>query len=113
MRPHPATGPADLGLSGSALHTFAAALQGVVAARVSAEVTSSAPSALTGKVATLSLLQLHFTCGVAVDGDLPPIWEAVARGKGRMEELLSSLLDASYYASYEYSFLTYFFGSAT
>ena len=31
------------------------------------------------------LLQTHFVCGVAVDGDLPTICEAVARGKGRIE----------------------------
>ena len=37
VRPLPSTGRADLGLSESALHAFVAALQGVVAAGVSAE----------------------------------------------------------------------------
>ena len=38
-----------------------------------------------GEVATLCLLHLHFVCGVVVDGYLPPIWEAVARGRIIME----------------------------
>ena len=41
----------------------------------------------TGKLVTLSLLHLHFLYGVAGDGYLPPILEAVARGRGRMEGL--------------------------
>ena len=85
MRPPSATGLADLGLSDSALHAFAAALKGVVEAGVSATVPSPAPSAPTGKVATLSLLYIRFTCGVAVDGGLPCIWEVVAWGKGWIE----------------------------
>ena len=40
-----------------------------------------------GRFATLLLLQLRFTCRVAGDGDLPPIWEAVAWGKVRTEGL--------------------------
>ena len=87
MRPPPATALAARGLSDSALHTFVASLQGVVASGVSAAVPSPVPFAPTGKVATLSLLHLHFTCRVAVDGGLPPIWEAVDQGKGRMEGL--------------------------
>ena len=43
------------------------------------------PSDPTVKFATFSLLHLRFACGMAVDEDLPPIWEAVARGKGRVE----------------------------
>ena len=78
---------AALGLSDSALHAFVEALQGVVAAGASATVPSPAPSGPTGKVATLSLLQPHFACGVEVDGDLPTICEAVVLGKGRMEGL--------------------------
>ena len=70
----PSTGLAALVLSYYALHVFAAALQGVVAAGVSAAVPSPSPSAPTGKVVTLSLLRLRFECGVSVDGDLPPIW---------------------------------------
>ena len=87
MQPPPATGLAALGLSESALHAFAAALQGVVVAGVSVAVISPSPSAPTGKVVTLSLLHLRFACRVAVDGDLPPIWEVVTQGKGRMEGL--------------------------
>ena len=87
MRPPLSTVLASLGLSESALHAFTAALQGVVAAGVSTEVTSLVLSAPTGKIETLSLLHLRFTCRVAVDGYLSPIWEAVARGKGRMEGL--------------------------
>ena len=89
MVPPQSTGLETLGLSDSALHTFAAALQGVVAAGISAAVPSPSLSAPTGKVATLSLLHLRFSYGVAVDGELPPIWEAVAQGKGRMEGLVT------------------------
>ena len=56
--PLPYTGLTALGLSNSALHAFAASLQGVVAAGVSAVVHSPSPSIQTGKVATLSLLHL-------------------------------------------------------
>ena len=87
MRPSPATGLAALGQSYYGLHAFAEALQGVVAAGVSLAVPSPGPSAPTGKVTTMSLLHLRFACGVAVYGDLPPIWEAVTRGKGRVEGL--------------------------
>ena len=48
---------------------------------------SPAPSGPMGKVVTLSLLHLRFTCGVAVDLDLPPIWELVAWGRGKVEGL--------------------------
>ena len=75
---------AALGLSNSALHAFAAALQGVVAAGVSMLVPFPSLSAPTGEVATLSLLYLCFACGVAVEGDLPPNWGAVTQGKGQM-----------------------------
>ena len=70
----PATGLAALGISDSALHVFAAALQGLVATGVSATLPSPAPSVPTGKVATLSLLHLRFACGVAVDVYLLPVW---------------------------------------
>ena len=78
MIPPPDTGLVDLGLSDSSLHAFSAALHGVVAAGVSAAVPSPSPSAPTGKFAKLSLLHFQFACRVAVDGDLPPIWEEVA-----------------------------------
>ena len=87
MRLPPATYFAALGLSESALHAFAAALQGEVAAGFRKAVPSSAPSGPTGKVTTLSILHIRFPCGVEVDGYHPPICEAVARGKGRMEGL--------------------------
>ena len=48
---------------------------------------SPALSGPTGKVVTLSLLHLRFACGVAVDVDLPPTWESVARGRGKMERI--------------------------
>ena len=73
MRPPPTIGLADLGLLHSALHAFVVALQVVVEAKVSATVTPPSPSALTIKVETLPPLHLHFTCGVTMDEDLPPI----------------------------------------
>ena len=85
MRQTPATGLAALGMSDSALNAFAAALQGVSADGVSTELPSPDPSGLVGKVSTMLLLHLHLACRVAVDGDIPIIWEAVAQGKGRME----------------------------
>ena len=78
VRPPLATGLADIGLTDSAIHAFAVALQDVVAAGVSAAVPYPDPSAPTGKIATLYLLQLSFAYGVAVDGFLPQIWEAFA-----------------------------------
>ena len=79
--------PLATGLSKSALHAFAVALQSVVAAGVSAAFPSPAFSVPMGKVVTLSLLNLRFACRVEVDGDLPPIWKEVARRKGMMERL--------------------------
>ena len=87
MGPPLAVGLAILGLLDSSLHASAASLQCVVAAGVSVAVPSLSLSSPTGKVATLSLLFLRFACGVAVDGGLPPIWEAAAHGKGMMEGL--------------------------
>ena len=69
------------------VHTFASALQGVVAVGVGAALPSPSPSAPLGRVAVISLLHLRFACGVAGDSDLPPIWEEVARTKGRIEGL--------------------------
>ena len=62
VRPPLATGLAALGLLDSSLQAFVVDLQGMVAAGVSAAVPSPAPSAPTGKVATLSLLYLCFAC---------------------------------------------------
>ena len=47
--------------------------------------TSPSPVLSAVKVATLSLFHLCFVYRVAGDGDLPPIWEAVAGGRGSME----------------------------
>ena len=69
------------------MHAIAVALQGVVANGVAVALPSPAPSGPTGKVATLSLLHLRFVYGVAMDVDLPPIWESVARGRGKMDGL--------------------------
>ena len=69
------------------MHALAAPLQGVVANWVAAALPSPAPAGPTGKVATLSLLHLRFVCGVAADVDLPPNWESVARGRGKMDGL--------------------------
>ena len=44
-------------------------------------------AAIGGRVSTLSLPHLRFTCRVEGYGDLSPIWEVVARGKGRTEGL--------------------------
>ena len=76
-----------LGISDTTVRTITSALQGVVAARVGADLPSPSPSASSGRVADLSLLHLRFACGVAGDLDLSPIWEEVARAKGRMEGL--------------------------
>ena len=87
VRPPPATGLASLGLYDSALRAFVESLQGVVAAGISAAVPSPAPSGPAWKVTILPLMHPPFSCGVEVDVDLPPIWEAVAWGKGQMEGL--------------------------
>ena len=86
-QPAPTTGLAALGLTESAVHALAEALQGVVANGVAAALPSPALSGPTGKVATLSLLHLRFVCGVAADVDLPPIWESVVRGQDKMDGL--------------------------
>ena len=82
-----ATGLAALGLSDSAVHDFAASLQGVVAAGVSTALPSPDPSRLTKKVVTLSLLHLRFAFGVTADVHLPNIWESVAQGRGNIDGL--------------------------
>ena len=73
MGPPPARGLAALGLSNYDLHAFTLSLKGMVAAGVRAAVPPPSPSAPTGKVATLSLLHLRFSCVVAVDEVLHPI----------------------------------------
>ena len=70
------------------MHALAAALQGVVENGVAVALPSPTPAGPTAKVATLSLLHLWFVCGVAADGDPPPIWESVARGRGKMDDRL-------------------------
>ena len=81
------TGIAALGLSDATLQAFAAAMQSVVTAGVVAALPSPSPAAPGSKVARLSLLHLRFACGVAGDDDLPPLWEAVALGRGKTEGL--------------------------
>ena len=80
---------AALGLLGATLQAFAEALKGVVTAGVVSAFPSPSPSPASPwvKVAHISLLHLRFSCGVAVDSDLPPIWEAVAQGRGKTEGL--------------------------
>ena len=87
MSPPLSTGLVALVMSDSALYTFEVVLQGMVASGVSAAVPSPFPSAPTRKVVTLSLLHFQFSCRLVLDGDLRPIWEAVARGKRSMEGL--------------------------
>ena len=74
-----------LGLYDAVNYFFALTLQGVVAMGLVAAITSPYPAMPAGRVDTLSLLYPRFACGVAGDGDLPPIWEAVVQGKGRTE----------------------------
>ena len=40
-----------------------------------------------GRVVALLIIHLHFACGVEWGAELPPIWEEVARMKGRTEGL--------------------------
>ena len=87
MVPPLATGLMSLGISYSALHAFAAVLQGVVISGVSVTVPSPSPSIITVKVTTLSLLHLRFACRVEMYRDLPPIWVWFVQVKGRMEGL--------------------------
>ena len=84
MAAPPAPVLATLGILDATVHAFAAALQGVVAAGVGAALTSPSHSAPSGGVAALFLIHIRFAYGVAVDLDLPPIWEEVACAKGRM-----------------------------
>ena len=85
--PTPPTGLEALGLPKATIQAFTSALQDVVAVGVVADLTSPSPIVTVGKVATLSLLHLRFVCGVEGYGDLPPIWEVVARGEFRTEGL--------------------------
>ena len=87
MVPPPATGLVALGLSYAVIHALVAALQGVEAEGVGLELPSLSLDATTWKITTLSLLHRCFICGVVVNGYLPPIWEAVARGRGSIEGL--------------------------
>ena len=80
-------GLAVVGLLGATLQAFAAALQGVATAGVVSDLPFTSPAAPGGKVACLSLLHLRFACGVTVDNELTPIWEAVAQGQGKTEGL--------------------------
>ena len=81
---HGPRGPRSFGLFSPRLHISAARRGSGWGQHGSAPPFPSAP---TGKFATLSLLHLCFACGMAVDGELPPIWEAFAQGKWRFEGL--------------------------
>ena len=59
----------------------------MVTAGIVSALSSPSPAALGRKVARLSLLHLRFACGLAGDSDPPPIWEAVAQGRGKTEGL--------------------------
>ena len=85
MAAPPAPVLATLVLLYATVHAFASALQGVVAAGVGESLPSPSSSATLGRVTALLLLHLRFVCGVAGDSGLPPIWEEVARAKGRIE----------------------------
>ena len=77
------TGMGGLVLLECAVNAFEAMLQGMVAEGVAPALPSPSPAAPAVSVATLLLLHLQFACGVEVDEDLTPIWEAVARLKVR------------------------------
>ena len=81
--PLPYHGLASLGISDAAVHAFSAALQEVVATGVEAALPSHLPAATPGKAKALSLLHLQFACRMAGYVYLSPIWEKVARVKGR------------------------------
>ena len=53
-----------LGLSGATIHAFAATLKGVVATGLVVTLPSPFLDAPAGKVATLLLLHIRFSCGV-------------------------------------------------
>ena len=46
---------------------------------VAPDLSHPTPTLTLGKVATLSLIHLHFYCEVAVDSDIYPIWVGVER----------------------------------
>ena len=84
--PPTATGLGDLGLLDATFHAFTTALQGVVMAGVIVAPPSS-PDAPAGRVRKILLRHPRFACGMAGDGYLTPIWEAILRGKISMEGL--------------------------
>ena len=75
---------AALGISNTTIHSFAAALQGVVESGVVAALTLPSPIAPSGRVVELSLIHIRFEYRVAGDTDLHNIWEEVDRVKGRI-----------------------------
>ena len=76
-----------LGLSNATILAFVTALQGVVEAGVVSYLPFPYPATPVGNVAHIYLPHIHFTCGVAGDSNLPPIWDAVVQGRGKMEGL--------------------------
>ena len=75
--PPPVTGLGYLGLLDVTVHELVAALQGLVVTGVVVALYSPSLDVPAGRVATLSLIHLCFSCMVAGDGDLPPTCEAV------------------------------------
>ena len=80
-------GVGSIGLTDAVIHLFTAVLQGIAAMLVSAALQSSSPAAPGGRVVYIYILHLLFSCGVAGDGDLTPIWEGVSQGNARIEGL--------------------------
>ena len=85
--PTPYTGLGPLGLSDPSVHAFADTLQGVVDTVMTSALPFPSLGASMKRAENLLLLNLRFTCVVSGDGDLPPIWETVVRGKGKTEGL--------------------------
>ena len=80
-------GVGSIGLTDAVIHLFTAVLQGIAAMLVSAALQSSSPAAPGGRVVYIYILHLLFSCGVAGDVDLTPIWEGVSQGNARIEGL--------------------------
>ena len=66
MKPPPASGLVALGIYDATVHAFVATLQGVATAGVVAYLPSPSLAASAGRISSLLLLHLRFTCGVVV-----------------------------------------------
>ena len=85
MVPPPVPGITPFRISDAVVQAFTAKLQGVAAEGVGSYLPSPSTATLIGRVADLSLLHLRFNFGVVGGGYLAPIWEDLARAKGRTE----------------------------